>query len=196
MATTNQMSSNNSVNRVQQSRKRIINRGSVSTMSITSDGDDDDTMDIQELSTQSSSSAVTASAMSTSPRSGNFGNLRLRQTRRRRLLLKLTHYSNQAKYQLMDLYQKYNTLAAWKDLIKNFSNAWSQEHTFVVITFTSRHAAAAARSVTKNLQDIPIPPLADAASCKLLPFRYFCRPVTVTINNLQKACRLYTWVYL
>ena len=188
-------SSLSSVNRVQQSRKRIVSssRSSISAGSIASDDNEDDAMEMMELTAQSSSAvATTTSVMSTSPRSGNFGNLRIRQTRRRRFLLTLKKYSNQAKYQLIDLYQRYNTLAAWKDLIQNCSKAWSEEHTFVVITFTSRHAAAAARSVTKDLQDIPIPPLADAASCKLLPFRYFCRPVTVTVNNLQKACRLYT----
>jgi len=79
----------------------------------------------------------------------------------------------------------------------------TRESSFAVVTFTSRQAAAAARNTLAsaspssplgqlfNLYDIPIPPLADAAPCTLFPCRYFCRPVTVGMSDMQKNFRFY-----
>ena len=59
--------------------------------------------------------------------------------------------------------------------------------TYAVVTFTSRQAAIAARqsladggatNTWKQVDDIPIPPLADAPPRNLLFFRGCCRPVT------------------
>lgn len=80
--------------------------------------------------------------------------------------------------------------------------SFSRESTYAVVTFTSRQAAAAAKQcletesakegrIWMKPQDIPIPPLADAAPCTLLPFRYFCRPVTVSISEHRANLRYY-----
>jgi len=92
----------------------------------------------------------------------------------------------------------------WK-ILPLCAAALTRESSYAVVTFTSRQAAAAARQCLTDgnheiaqlmtLHEIPIPPLADAAAWKLLPCRYFCRPVTVTLNNLQKNLRLYMYVY-
>lgn len=175
----------NGVNRLQQSRKRFV-RSNFSTNGLdeAKKQEEDDTIEMMDLTAK----PLSAVGIIASPRSGN---LRLRQSRRS-LLFKMNQIFYQAKHVSIDLYHKYNSISAWRELARGCSRAWTKEECFVVVTFTSRHAAAAARSVTKNVQDIPIPPLADAGSGKLLPFRYFCRPVTVTINNLQKVARLYT----
>jgi hypothetical protein len=70
------------------------------------------------------------------------------------------------------------------------------ENSYAILTFTSRQAAAAARQYLSSsrelsMHDIPIPPLADAAPCTLMPFRFVCRPVTVTAKDWQKNVRLY-----
>lgn len=74
-----------------------------------------------------------------------------------------------------------------------------RENSYAVLTFTSRQAAAAARQFVSShreltLHDIPIPPLADAAPCTLLPCRFFCRPVSVSVTDWQKNVRLYLYV--
>jgi hypothetical protein len=70
--------------------------------------------------------------------------------------------------------------------------------TYAVVTFTSRQAAIAARqsladggatNTWKQVDDIPIPPLADAPPRNLLFFRGCCRPVTLTINYKEKKLR-------
>lgn len=70
---------------------------------------------------------------------------------------------------------------------------------YAVITFTSRQAAIAARQCLadgggvnnswQQIDDIPIPPLADAPP--RMPFfgRACCRPVTLTLNYKEKKCR-------
>jgi Late exocytosis, associated with Golgi transport len=70
------------------------------------------------------------------------------------------------------------------------------ENSYAILTFTSRQAAAAARQYLSSrcelsMHDIPIPPLADAAPCTLMPFRFVCRPVTVTAKDWHKNVRLY-----
>jgi hypothetical protein len=76
----------------------------------------------------------------------------------------------------------------------------ARESTFAVITFTSRQAAVAARNCLADgrgvdrwvaMPDIPIAPLADASSCDPCACRSCCRPVTLSINERQKACRNY-----
>lgn len=86
--------------------------------------------------------------------------------------------------------------AAFKEL--------KRESAYAVVTFTSRQAAAAARQSLlqgddncdfakfgMTLHDLPTPPLADAAAWTGFPCRYFCRPVTITLNDIQKNLRLY-----
>lgn len=90
---------------------------------------------------------------------------------------------------------------------RSWTRAVTREHTYAVITFTSRQAAAAARQCLiadsnhnevshLTLHDIPIPPLADAAPCVLLPCRFFCRPVTVAMNDVQKNARFYLYAVI
>jgi hypothetical protein len=71
---------------------------------------------------------------------------------------------------------------------------------YAVVTLTSRQAAIAARQCLsdgsglnswREVEDIPIPPLADAAPCTLCDCRGCCRPVTFTIQDWQKIARLY-----
>ena len=42
-----------------------------------------------------------------------------------------------------------------------------------------------------DLNDLPVAPLADAGALRLLPFRFFCRPVTITVNDFQKGFRMF-----
>ncbi len=70
--------------------------------------------------------------------------------------------------------------------------------TFAVVTFTSRQAAVAARHCLADgrgagrwvpVEDIPVPPLADASVCDFCDCRGCCRPVTLTINPKQQFIR-------
>jgi hypothetical protein len=72
--------------------------------------------------------------------------------------------------------------------------------TFAVVTFTSRQAAVAARHCLADgrgvgrwvpVEDIPVPPLADAAVCDICDCRGCCRPVTLTIHPKQQMIRRY-----
>ena len=74
-----------------------------------------------------------------------------------------------------------------------------RESTYAVVTFTSRQAACAARQCLADgrgldrwmtFEEIPVPPLADAAPLRLCPCRGCCRPVTISINDRQKSLRL------
>ena len=74
----------------------------------------------------------------------------------------------------------------------------TRESTYAVVTFTSRHAAAIARQTLADsrganrwvvVDEIPVPPLADASACDLSSCRNCCRPVTMTISDRQKAIR-------
>lgn len=76
----------------------------------------------------------------------------------------------------------------------------ARESTYAVVTFTSRQAAVAARNCIADgrgvdrwvaMPDLPIAPLADASSCDPCACRNCCRPVTLSINDRQKACRNY-----
>ena len=73
-----------------------------------------------------------------------------------------------------------------------------EDHTYAVVTFTSRQAALAARQCLadgsgldrwKEVEDIPIPPLADAAPYNLFSGRGCCRPVTLTLNDNEMSFR-------
>lgn len=77
--------------------------------------------------------------------------------------------------------------------------------TFAVLTFTSRQAAVAARHCLADgrgvgrwipVEDIPVPPLADAAVCDICDCRGCCRPVTVTIHPKQQLIRRYVTLAL
>lgn len=72
---------------------------------------------------------------------------------------------------------------------------------YAVITFSSRQAAIAARQCLadggannswQQIDEIPIPPLADAPPRKMCFCRGCCRPVTLTINFKEKKCRRWT----
>jgi hypothetical protein len=71
--------------------------------------------------------------------------------------------------------------------------------TYAVVTFTSRQAAIAARQCLADssggvnrwieIEDIPVPPLADAPAWNIWACRGVCRPVTFTINDHEKRLR-------
>lgn len=76
----------------------------------------------------------------------------------------------------------------------------ARESSYAVVTFTSRQAAVAARHCLADgrgvgrwtaIDNIPVPPLADAAPFSICPCRGCCRPVTMNINDRQKAIRRY-----
>lgn len=76
----------------------------------------------------------------------------------------------------------------------------ARDSTFAVVTFTSRQAAVTARRCLadgrgtdrwRQIESVPIPPLADAAACDLHTCRGCCRPVTLSINDNQKKWRKY-----
>jgi hypothetical protein len=76
----------------------------------------------------------------------------------------------------------------------------SSNSTFAVVTFTNRQAAVAARRCLADgrgmgrwaaVQNIPIPPLADASVCDPCDFRGCNRPVTLTTNPKQQFIRKY-----
>jgi hypothetical protein len=84
-------------------------------------------------------------------------------------------------------------------------NSVVQQSAYAVVTFTSRQAAIAARQCLADgsgldrwveIEDIPIPPLADAPPWNLLACRGVCRPVTMTINDNQKRCRNNAYVFV
>lgn len=71
---------------------------------------------------------------------------------------------------------------------------------YAIVTFTSRQAAVAARQCLTDgrglrsweaMKSIPVPPLAEAASCDLKTCRGCCQPVTLTISAGQKRIRKY-----
>lgn len=76
----------------------------------------------------------------------------------------------------------------------------ARENTVCVVTFTSRQAATSARHCLADGRgasrwvadsNLPVPPLADAASFDFKTCRGCCRPVTVSINKRQKMVRKY-----
>ena len=82
--------------------------------------------------------------------------------------------------------------------VRTVVNKLARENTVAIVTFTSRQAAVAARhsladgrGVQRWVADsrLPVPPLADAASCDLKTCRGCCRPVTNSINKRQKIVR-------
>jgi hypothetical protein len=82
----------------------------------------------------------------------------------------------------------------------HFAKSVVLNNTYAVVTFTSRQAAVAARQCLadgsgignwKAVEDIPIPPLADAVPYNFWSTRGLCLPVTLSINENQKACRRY-----
>jgi len=75
---------------------------------------------------------------------------------------------------------------------------------YAVVTFSSRQAAIAARQCLadggannswQQIDEIPIPPLADAPPRKPCFFRGCCRPVTLTINYKEKKCRRWSVIF-
>jgi len=75
---------------------------------------------------------------------------------------------------------------------------------YAVVTFSSRQAAIAARQCLadggannswRQIDEIPIPPLADAPPRNICFCRGCCRPVTLTLNYKEKTCRRWS-VYI
>lgn len=65
--------------------------------------------------------------------------------------------------------------------------------------FLARHCLADGRGANRwtPTEDIPVPPLADAAAGDLKTCRGCCRPVTMTVNSNQQFVRKYSaWLLL
>lgn len=86
---------------------------------------------------------------------------------------------------------------AWRTN-KALVESLSRDSTFAVVTFTSRQAAIAARHCLSDgrasnrwltLEELPIPPLADAPSCNVMACRNCCRPLALGANERQKNIR-------
>ena len=95
-------------------------------------------------------------------------------------------------------------LSNWQKVAANTTeqvkDTLARETSYAVVTFTSRQAAVAARHCLADgrgvgrwiaAENIPVPPLADAAPFSICPCRGCCRPVTMNIDDRQKACRRY-----
>jgi len=79
-----------------------------------------------------------------------------------------------------------------------------QAGSYAVVTFTSRQAAASARSCCIDgrgssrwyvIHDLPVSPLSEAAPFDLKTCRNCCRPVTLSLNPGQKKIRKYVAVF-
>ena len=95
-------------------------------------------------------------------------------------------------FKVMWEYASHKTNAAVNDL--------ARESTCAVVTFTSRQAAVAARHCIADgrgqsrwltVDEIPVPPLADAAACDFITCRGCCRPVSLSIPKKQQMLRKY-----
>jgi hypothetical protein len=66
------------------------------------------------------------------------------------------------------------------------------------ILIIARHCLADGRGVSRwtPVEDIPVPPLADAASFDFKTCRGCCRPVTLTVNPQQQFLRKYTALFI
>jgi len=80
------------------------------------------------------------------------------------------------------------------------ASSLAKHSTYAVVTFSSRQAAVAARHCLNDgrgqqrwlsLENIPVPPLADAAPCDIITCRGCCRPVTLNINQNEQLSRKY-----
>jgi len=105
------------------------------------------------------------------------------------------------KMVLLELWANTKSMLAWT--VKTSGEAidlQARDTSLAVVTFTSRQAAIAARKCLadgrgagrwRTLQDVPVPPLADASAFDICDCRGCCRPVTVTLNEHQKIWRNY-----
>lgn len=98
-----------------------------------------------------------------------------------------------------------NRILEWTKKTKDAVDELRAESTFAVVTFTSRQAAIAARHCLADgrgvnrwtpIEQIPIPPLADAAAFDLKTCRGCCRPVTLTVNSNQQFIRKWTTIFM
>ena len=64
--------------------------------------------------------------------------------------------------------------------------------------FVARHCLADGRGANRwtPVEDIPVPPLADAASFDFKTCRGCCRPVTMSLNSKQQFVRKYTALFI
>ena len=81
---------------------------------------------------------------------------------------------------------------------KGFFAGFTREESYAVVTFTSRQAAIAARQCLsdgsgldgwREVDRIPIPPLADAVPWNICDCRGCCRPVTLTLPSQERRLR-------
>lgn len=78
------------------------------------------------------------------------------------------------------------------------SDRYQSNSTYAVVTFTNRQAALAARHLLADgrganrwiaVEELPVPPLADSASCDLITCRGCCRPLSLSVSNNEKMIR-------
>ena len=100
-----------------------------------------------------------------------------------------------------DFWKQSCGLIAWSwTSSKEATDLYARDSSYAVVTFTSRQAAIAARKCLADgrgagkwitIDEIPVPPLADASAFNICDCRGCCRPVTVTLNDQQKIMRSY-----
>ena len=100
-----------------------------------------------------------------------------------------------------DFWQQSCGMIAWTwKSSQEATDLYARDSTYAVVTFTSRQAAIAARKCLADgrgagkwitVDDVPVPPLADASAFNICDCRGCCRPVTVTLNDHQKIMRNY-----
>jgi len=98
-----------------------------------------------------------------------------------------------------DFWKQFFGLISWTlKSSKAATDLYARDSTYAVVTFTSRQAAIAARKCLADgrgagkweaIDEIPVPPLADASAFNICDCRGCCRPVTVTLNDHQKIVR-------
>ena len=101
-------------------------------------------------------------------------------------------------------YNPFNKSSNRKDLTvedvvpTGFFTSFTRHESYAVVTFTSRQAAIAARQCLsdgsgldgwREVDKIPIPPLADSVPWNLCDCRGCCRPVTLTLPSQERRLR-------
>lgn len=96
-------------------------------------------------------------------------------------------------------WQPLRQLTSQKEVVRTKKGASLLSHpTYAVVTFTSRQAAIAARQCMTDgggldrwskIDELPVPPLADAPPRDIFFCRGFCRPVSLTISDDEKRFR-------
>jgi hypothetical protein len=100
--------------------------------------------------------------------------------------------------------KSFNDMNVMENVIPSgFFSKLTKSESYAVVTFTSRQAAIAARQCLsdgsgldgwREVDKIPIPPLADSVPWNICDCRGCCRPVTVTLPDQERRFRFKLYV--